>query len=218
MDLLNIASHLIAFEIDKGFARLLRQEFGERENFGLVEGDVRKTWSSTNQKPEVVLGNLPYVTGSLIIAEFLEGGFTPDLMIYTLQKEVVQRICASPGQEAYGGFSVLCQSWYQAESKGDIPPAAFFPQPDVQSSVLRMSRKEGAWRPSRPKAYAGLIRALFANRRKMVRNNLKAYASSQGLDLARVLDSAEETGLSADSRAEEHAPEVFLSFAQTLGY
>ncbi|PKL03960.1 MAG: hypothetical protein CVV53_09020, partial [Spirochaetae bacterium HGW-Spirochaetae-9] len=118
--LLQRGHSVTAFEIDHGFARILRDLFGDNPRFTLVEGDFLKTWKDAGTNPDIVFGNLPYNVALTIIGDLLESGQVPQRMIFTVQKEAAQRIVAVPGTKDYSAFSVLCSSVCRAKILYDI--------------------------------------------------------------------------------------------------
>lgn len=217
--LLERGTDLRVFEIDFGFARVLEGLFGGRPNFRMIIGDVLKTWkdAAKAERPARICGNLPYSVGSVFIGSLLEEGGPADEMVFTLQKEVISRMAARPGS-GYSGFSVLCQTYYTVEHCFDIPAAAFFPAPEVTSSVVRMRRRSDIVPPGDPARYARLIRSAFAARRKTLANNLKAGAGSLGIaSMDQLAEAAEAAGFRLTDRAEILTADRFLAFAAALG-
>ena len=199
------------FEIDHGFASILREEaFGDEKNFSLVEGDALKTLFVESDMPDRIIGNLPYNVGSIIIAKLIESSILPDKMVFTLQKEVVDRMCAHPGDDSYSSFSVLTQLDYDNKLELVLKKGCFWPQPQVDSAVVVMTKRKTSLVDDdlRP-VFLPLIRALFQQRRKTIKNNLM---SSEYGNLGKdVVDSIiEKAGLKGNERAEA------LSFDQLL--
>jgi len=198
-----------AFEIDKGFIRILTQIFAEEENFTLIEGDVMKTWSG--QKPaQFLLGNLPYNIAAALIADFTEKGRLFERAVVTVQKETALRMAARAGSPDYSSFSVLCASAYRVKPLMTIHPSSFYPQPNVDSmGVLFENKNQEVY----PPVFYPLVRALFASKRKTIKNNLTNFTASKEI-CASVL---RENGLTGNERAENLEHEVFLSLAKSIG-
>ena len=198
------------FEIDEGFADFVRGAYGSVPRFELYEGDFVKTWPSAlaaSGRPDLAFGNLPYNAAGAIIAALIEGGVKPQRMVFTVQKEAAQRICALPGTKNYSAFSVLCQSVYTARTAFDLSPGAFWPRPRVVSSVVTLVARTDAPPLAGEKAFTGFTRACFSSRRKTLRNNLKAagYAES------RLSAACAAVSVSPDARAETLSPERFAA-------
>jgi len=207
---------LSAFEIDKGFAEFIRGAYGAMPGFRLYEGDFVKTWRAafeTDGRPSLAFGNLPYNAAGAIIAALIEGGVRPPRMVFTVQKEAAQRMCAAPSTKNYSAFSVLCQSAYAVRSVFDLSPGSFWPQPRVSSSVVTMEARPDAVAHSGDKAFTGFTRACFSSRRKTLRNNLKAAGRPEPLIAA----ACEAAGVSPDARAETLTPELFSELYDAFG-
>ena len=183
--MLERGAKLKAFEIDHGFARILREEaFKDEENFTLIEGDALKTLFVEDEIPNLIVGNLPYNVGSVIIANIIEKNFLPDRMVFTLQKEVCQRIAAKEKSDDYSSFSILCQLDYDIKIAFTIPRTVFYPQPNVDSAVVVMTKKDNKEvEDGERESFFVLLRALFSQRRKTIKNNLKALYSPSEIDL-----------------------------------
>jgi len=210
-----------AFEIDKGFIRILKDLFGGNENFSLVEGDVMKTWQE--QAPQLLrgdaylFGNLPYNIAAALLADFIEKGCAFSRMVITVQKETALRMAAKAGTKDYSSFSVLCASAYKVKPIITIRPSSFYPQPNVDSmGVLLESNLDDKSSLSANERLSGcffkLVRALFASRRKTIRNNLTAFVNSKEVCEA-VL---RENGLNGSERAETLEIDIFLSLAKSI--
>jgi 16S rRNA (adenine1518-N6/adenine1519-N6)-dimethyltransferase len=201
-----------AFEIDTGFIRTLKKIFAQEKNFHLVEGDVMKTfmktWSAHNNA-QFLLGNLPYNIAAVLIAELIEKGCLFKRMVVTVQKETALRMAASAGSRDYSSFSVLCASAYKVKPLMTIRPSSFYPQPNVGSMGVFFEKKNV---PEYPHIFYPLVRALFASRRKTIKNNLTNFTSSRDI-CASLL---RENGLSGNERAENLEVEVFLSLAKSI--
>lgn len=215
--LLATGAEVTAFEIDRGFCMILKEQaFPDEENFTLVEGDALKTWKQVWQEkgtPDIICANLPYNVGSVLIASFIENRCLPPVMVYTLQTEVVRRICARPGDEDYSGFSVLCCADYDNSLSLMLKPGNFWPAPNVDSAVVSMRKKEKSLLdPSVEKQFFPTVRAVFSQRRKTVRNNLKAL----GKTLAQIENALEKSGISPDERAENLSVGKLASLTSAL--
>ena len=217
--LLSRGVDLTAFEIDHGFIRILNEQaFNDEENFTLVEGDALKTLFKKKllPLPERIIGNLPYNVGSVMIAKLIEESYLPPMMIFTLQKEVVDRMVGKPGSESYSSFSVLTQTDYENTLSLKIPRSSFWPQPNVDSAVVVMKKREKSLVPDEYRVtYLTLLRALFSQRRKTVRNNLQSsqYGNS-GKEF--VEDVLARCGLSGSERAENLDWETIVRLSETI--
>ena len=207
-----------AFEIDHGFASILRDKaFADEPSFSLVEGDALDTLFERPMDAERIIGNLPYNVGSVMIARLIENGYLPDLMVFTLQKEVAERMSAKPGDDEYSSFSVLTQLDYDNSVAFTIPRTCFYPAPNVDSAVIVMKRKEKSLVADSDRAlFLSMIRALFAQRRKTIRNNLVSsqYFSSKGREM--IENAFIKAGLSGQERAEALSFDTLCSLMEAL--
>ena len=214
---------LVAFEIDHGFVRLLTSLFAEeiagnpntaRTGEGALEivpGDFLKTWRTIAERdgaPDLLFGNLPYRTAATMIGTLIEEGVRVKRIVATVQREVAQRMVATPGSPEYSGFSLLCQSGFLVRTRGDLAPASFFPAPEVTSTIVEL-RFKGLPDVGEPGLYFTLIRDLFAARRKTVRNNLLSGAVCRTVGREGLLAALDASGIDPGRRGET------LSVAET---
>lgn len=203
-EILERGSDLTVFEIDKGFAGLISQffeDYSKKGTFKLVEGDVLKTWKKQldeNNLPDRFFGNLPYNIAATIIADTIENNVRFDKCVFTVQKEVAERMCAQPGSEDYSSFSVLCNWAYDVKPLLDLTGGNFWPKPNVDSRAVVMNKKEGFPGCNNPKLFVRMQRALFSSRRKTVRNNLSGFLKNNDL----TLQALSEAGIDPMKRAE----------------
>jgi 16S rRNA (adenine1518-N6/adenine1519-N6)-dimethyltransferase len=226
--LLERGAAVTAFEIDPAFAGIMREFFGNREGFRLVEGDALETWpvieaqEPSRGKPEpsenrFLFGNLPYNIAAVLLADFIEKGVFFSRMVVTVQREVAARMCAGPGSAAYSSFSVLCSSVYRVSPLMVIKGSAFYPVPRVDSQGVRLDFIAGRKKP--PGLFYPLVRFLFSGRRKTLRNTLSAFMSQAIMKKPPVKTAAElldRAGISGERRAETLAIEEFAALAASL--
>ena len=215
--LLERGVNLTVFEIDHGFARLLTQffeEYANSGNFSLVEGDVLKTWpkfAKENDIPKRFFGNLPYNVAATIIADTITKGFRFDKAVFTIQKEVGQRMNAKPGTEDYSSFSVLCQWAYDVKPVMDLAGGNFWPVPNVASRAVLMTKKEDFPKCENPELFRKMVRQIFALRRKTLRNNLSRFVKAKICDEALKI-----AGIEPSIRAENLSVEDLLKLSDAL--
>lgn len=121
-----------------------------------------------------VIGNFPYNISSQILFRVLEWKTRVPVMIGMFQKEVAQRIVSQPGSKVYGILSVLVQAFYEVDYLFDVPPESFNPPPKVMSGVIRLRRKPDPVAIKSEHDLFVLVKAAFNQRRKMLRNAVKA--------------------------------------------
>lgn len=162
-----------ALEIDQGLAQILRERLLSNPLFRLIEGDALKIDLETFPAARVVVGNLPYYISTPLLARWMERAEPPQRMVFTLQKEVCERLAAVPGSKSYGSFSVLVQTTYQVSLIRTLPPEVFFPRPEVDSAVVRLERRPVCSVAGEDfVSFQEFVRRAFQQRRKKLSNTL----------------------------------------------
>ncbi|MGC2298361.1 MAG: 16S rRNA (adenine(1518)-N(6)/adenine(1519)-N(6))-dimethyltransferase RsmA [Acidobacteriaceae bacterium] len=194
------ARRLIAIELDRDLAARLRAQFPALE---IIEADVLtvdlNTLRREGEKLRVV-GNLPYyITSGILLRLFHFNGAIASAVIM-MQREVGDRVAATPGSRDYGLLSATTQLYAKVERILTLPPSAFMPPPDVHSTVLRLTmRPRFAELGVHPETFLLFLRQSFAQKRKTLGKNLRAA----GLNSARVAGALEKASIPASARAEE---------------
>jgi 16S rRNA (adenine1518-N6/adenine1519-N6)-dimethyltransferase len=217
--LLNKAEKLFTFEIDRGIIRWLEDEFGGFPQLRVYQGDIMKTWTDVLKEqgmPDKVCGNLPYNSASAIILSFMKEGFLPLRMIFTVQRELALRMTAVPGTKDYSGFSILCQSMFKTELKGELKPGSFFPQPEVLSAIITMTPEKRIDSHEEKELFFRLVRAGFSSRRKTLKNNIKHAPDFEDVQKQRILDLLHGEYNIETLRAEELTVDEFLTLTHRL--
>ncbi|HEY6189844.1 MAG TPA: 16S rRNA (adenine(1518)-N(6)/adenine(1519)-N(6))-dimethyltransferase RsmA [Pyrinomonadaceae bacterium] len=175
--LVEMAGRLVAIELDRELAGLLRERFGARANFQIVEGDALDADLCSLVAPEGrarVVANLPYYISTAILQRLIEQRRCITGMVLMLQREVVERITAPPASSERGYLSVMVEAYASAETLFDVSPASFRPVPKVWSTVVRLSMRPRMGVPVEDEAlFRQLVSAGFAQRRKTILNNLR---------------------------------------------
>jgi 16S rRNA (adenine1518-N6/adenine1519-N6)-dimethyltransferase len=172
--------HLHVVEIDRDLiARLHRQHAPER--LTVHAGDALAFDFATIGSDLRLVGNLPYNISTPLLFHLAEyGGIVRD-MHFMLQKEVVERMVAEPGDSEFSRISVMLQYRFHLEWLLDVPPNSFDPPPRVQSAVVRLIPKDVAELNARSQEkLSQVVRIAFSQRRKMLRNTLKGALSETG--------------------------------------
>ena len=217
-EILKRGAKLTVFEIDKGFARLLKEffyDYIEKGKLKIIEGDVLKNWKKELEEeglPQRFFGNLPYNIAATLIADTIEENVRFEKAVFTVQKEVALRACAKCGTEDYSSFSVLCQWAYELNPIMDLAGGNFWPKPNVSSRAFSMIKKEEFPCCENPKLFAKLQRALFVSRRKNVKNNLTVYLSNQ----EKAEEALKKAGIDPSVRAEALPVEKILLLSDVL--
>jgi 16S rRNA (adenine1518-N6/adenine1519-N6)-dimethyltransferase len=129
-----------------------------------------------------ITGNLPYNISTAVLFHLLASRTIIRDMHFMLQKEVVERIAAAPNDSNYGRLSVMMQTWFDVQPLFSVSASCFRPVPRVESAIIRLVPRERSVR--RPGAYEQLVKQAFSQRRKQLRNTLKALCSSREFELA----------------------------------
>lgn len=190
-----------AIEIDRDLQSQLRVMFFNRD-LTLHNADALKFDFSQLSKSENdlrIVGNLPYNISTPLIFKLLENLSLIKDMHFMLQKEVVDRLAATPGTKAWGRVSVMTQIDCEVESLFEVPPEAFYPRPKVQSAIVRITPKNKLYRPECSREQlAKLVQLAFAQRRKTLRNNLKDVMTDSTIEKLGIDPSCRAETLSLD--------------------
>src|SRR5690606_36367815 len=183
--LLGANARLTAIELDRDLAAALRVRFAGHSGFVLHEADVLKFDFATIDCPPGemrIVGNLPYNISTPLIFHLLEQRGRVRDMLFMLQREVVERMAAGPGDADYGRLSVMVQYHCRVEPLFGVPPSAFHPRPKVESAIVRLEPwRELPCAAPDPRALEQVVRTAFNQRRKTVRNALRALVTEERL-------------------------------------
>lgn len=207
--LLPAVERLQVIELDRDLAARLPNTLAGLGELIIHEGDALKFDFTDIASPEMpirVIGNLPYNISTPLIFHLLSHSELIVDMTFMLQKEVIDRLCAGPGDSAYGRLSVMTQYRCQPEWLFDVPPEAFNPPPKVMSAIIRLTPHAALPHPCRDEQLLGeVVGTAFTMRRKTLRNALGKYPST-ALERAGVnLGARPETLSVADYVAITHA-------------
>jgi 16S rRNA (adenine1518-N6/adenine1519-N6)-dimethyltransferase len=171
--LLAAGAEVLAVEIDRDLAAALTARSAPR--LAVCEADVLRTeWEELLPAPPYKLvANLPYNISSQVLFKILEHRPLFTRLVLMFQKEVGDRLLAAPASRDYGILSVLVQNWFTVTRVVRVSPGCFFPPPKVESVVLRFDPRDEPLAPvSDEAAFRHLVKAVFAQRRKTLRNGL----------------------------------------------
>jgi 16S rRNA (adenine1518-N6/adenine1519-N6)-dimethyltransferase len=204
-----VAAHLHCVEIDRRLEPALAA-LAARPNVSLHWGDaMRIDLAALAPAPTAMVANLPYAVATPLILRTIEQ--LPSLRTWTVmvQREIADRLRATPGGRIYGSPSVLVQLACEVELLRNVDPAVFRPRPRVDSAILRL-RRTG---PGADAATRELVRAAFAHRRKSLARSLE-HSRPGALAAARAALAA--LGLPEDARAEALSPAQFAALSAKL--
>jgi 16S rRNA (adenine1518-N6/adenine1519-N6)-dimethyltransferase len=215
------AGRVLALEVDAGLAAALRDRFPPSSSVAIMESDARRFGFSglRERLPDpggrvLAVGNLPYSVGKPILMALVEAGRAIDEMALMFQKEVAERVAATPGSKAYGALSVLTQVACEVTLAFTVPPGAFTPPPRVDSAVIHLRVRAAPAVPiADPRRFGMLVRAAFGQRRKNLANALAAGLALP-VDDTRVL--VTRAGIDPACRAETLALADFARLADIL--
>lgn len=200
---------LICFEIDTDMQKYLRQYESNRclINYGdILNVNLDEYQTSA---PVYVVGNLPYYITTPIIEKFIDSSLKPFKMIFMVQKEVGERLCAKPGTKAYGYLTLLVKYYYDAQIKIDVPRNNFDPIPNVDSVVIELRRNHRIVSPEFNQ-YKIFLQKLFKQKRKTLKNNLLPE------EWVKIQNILVKYNLSNNVRAEELSEEIMESIFHRL--
>lgn len=211
--LLDAGAHVLAIELDRRLCQFLRERFGDRANFSLIEADACRVDYAELLKdtPYRLIANLPYSAGTVLLGKLLATARPPADVFVLLQREVADRLLAKPGTKAYGSLSVRSQQVYRGRQLRLIPGRVFFPEPDVTSSHLHLAVLDEIPSVPRREALSRLARVAFGQRRKKLLGVLR-----KNLPTGDWAAQFQAQGISEDARAETLTPAQFLQLATVL--
>jgi 16S rRNA (adenine1518-N6/adenine1519-N6)-dimethyltransferase len=221
--LLANGAEVLAVEIDRGLAAWLRETFGGRENFQLLNADVLAGKNALNPAVTAVIAerargrnlrcvaNLPYATGTAFIANLCASSLPWQTAVFLAQKEVAERLAAAPGAENYGILTARMALAGTVKILRTVPPDVFYPLPTVQSALVKIEFLPAAERMRIPWAdFDRLLKIIFSARRKTLGKALRRAAPLE--KLAAVFAAL---GIDPQRRGETLAPRELL--ALTVG-
>lgn len=210
-------AEVTAIELDARLAEALSERMAGCANVRIVHGDFLKLdlrdLLSSIQQPVRVVANIPYSITTPIIERLLEHRTAISGIALLVQKEVAERVSASPGSRQYGSLSVFCQMFTEARVAFAVPRHLFYPEPEVESVLLLMTPRATGLTPEREDAALRLARAAFTQRRKRIVNPLSDLL---GLPKEKVEDAMRRAGLDPARRAEELSVADFVRLADLL--
>lgn len=166
-----------AIELDRDLITLLLASFSIYPRFTLHSADALNIDFEAlrrSDEPLRIVGNLPYNISTPLIFRLLGYRDLISDMHFMLQREVVERLAASPGTKDWGKLGIMAQYECEVEHLFDVPPDAFFPPPKVHSAIVRMKPfTQSPWPTCDRKALYTVVQLAFSQRRKTLRNNVK---------------------------------------------
>jgi 16S rRNA (adenine1518-N6/adenine1519-N6)-dimethyltransferase len=201
------AKRLVAVELDRDLAAILRARYVDAPHVEIVEQDVLQVdLGAVAGGPFVLAGNVPYYITTPILFHALRPP-RPERAVYLVQREVADRVVAAPGGKEYGALSVNVQGFAHAEVLMRVPPGAFSPPPQVESAVLRVTpRADPVVSAEHEDCFRRFVQDAFGLRRKQLRRVVRTVAALDAERADRVLAAV---GIDPEARPETLSPEAF---------
>ncbi len=178
--------YLNVVELDRDLIPGLKVKFFNQPGFVIHEADALQfdfNQLKNDDRPLRIVGNLPYNISTPLIFHLLSYAGTVKDMHFMLQKEVVQRMAAGPGENNYGRLSIMAQYFCKVHHMFDVGPGAFKPAPKVDSAIVRLEPYTTLPHPVKDhRTLENIVRTSFSMRRKTLRNNLKKVIGSEQLE------------------------------------
>ncbi len=208
------AGRVIAIEIDRDLAALLRTRYADRPHVQLVEGDaLAMAWDALAGGPYLLAGNLPYNLTTPLLFKALERPM-PERAVFLVQWEVAQRIVADEGRKEYGALTVNLRIGMSAEIIARVAASAFHPRPGVDSAIVRLTPHPAPLvSPGDAPRFSEFVQNVFAMRRKQLQRVLRAIKHWDGSQVAAVLATI---GLDPAVRAETLSAGKFVELFQAV--
>ncbi len=213
------AGKVISIEIDKKLVKVLEDLFLDYKNVEFIHNDILKTDLNALLEKEdygavKILANLPYYITTPIIMGFLESDLDIEKMVFLIQKEVGERLCAEPGTKAYGSLSIAAQFYADMKIEFVVPAHVFIPKPKVDSIVVSfVKRKKPKVFVENKVSYFKIVKASFINRRKTLVNSL---TTNTELTKEQVILALKSCGIDLGIRGEALTGEDFAKLANAL--
>ena len=215
---------VVAFEIDQRLLPILAETLSFYENVKIIHQDILKADVAKVIAAEfagtpdlMVVANLPYYVTTPIIMRLLEEQLPIRGIVVMLQKEVADRISAKPGTKDYGSLSIAIQYYTEAEMVMVVPKTVFVPQPNVDSAVIRLTKRQAPAVAVRDeKFFFQVTKASFAQRRKTLINNLTSQLPDGKLKKGEILQALDLSGIDPTRRGETLSLEEFGRLSNEL--
>lgn len=215
-ELLSAAKRVTAIELDSELLPILTEELKDFDNFELIHKDALKVnfHELIGEEQHVkVVANLPYYVTTPVISMLLKSEIKFDSITIMIQKEVAERIAASPNTKEYGAFSLLTQYYCDSKIIRRVPPTAFVPKPKVDSIVIKlMPLQEKRVRVQEEELFFKVIREAFNMRRKTLWNALKGLHEDSEVRRA----AFEAAGIDSQRRGETLSIEEFALLSDSF--
>jgi 16S rRNA (adenine1518-N6/adenine1519-N6)-dimethyltransferase len=207
------ARHVHVVEIDRRLSEALLDATAPHANVTVHWADaMTMDMASLRPQPTKVVANLPYGVAAAVLLRTIEELSPVRLWVAMVQREVAERLAATPGGSAYGAPSVIAQLACTVRVLRGIPRRVFHPIPNVDSALVELARTGSAAEP----ALRALVAGAFAHRRKTLAGSLALAGGAPSSSRAEIRAALAALGHSEDTRAERLSPEDFRALARAL--
>lgn len=206
-------ANLICFEVDENTKQFLLPLEDEKTKIiyqDFMQVDLNKVLSDINYEKLYFIANLPYYITTPILEKIISADVKPDQMVFMVQKEVADRFTAKPKSKSYGSFTVFLNYYFTMEEVCFVSRNSFVPAPNVDSAVVKFTRRKNHWDVQDESKFFKLVRASFLQKRKTLRKNL---TEQEWKMVKPILD---RHGYSETVRAEEIPIEIFIEMSNAL--
>lgn len=222
--LAKVSKKVTAFEIDQRLLPILADTLSPYEHVNIIHEDILKADVKKVMEKEfagiedvMVVANLPYYVTTPIIMKLLSEDLPIRGIVCMLQKEVADRIAAKPSTKEYGSLSIAIQYYTNAETVMIVPKTVFMPQPNVDSAVIRLTKRKTPLVEVKDEAFFFTVtRASFAQRRKTILNNLTSQLPDGKARKEEILGALESAGIEPSRRGETLSIPEFAALSDAL--
>lgn len=206
---------VLMYEIDTRLKSVLDDKLNDYENYEIIfddflNRDVLEDIDKYDYDNLYIVANLPYYVTTPIIMKIINDKLPINEMVIMIQKEVAERLSSTPGTKEYGQITVLLQYFFEITKVCNVSKNCFIPRPKVDSSVIRMKKRDNLLYLKDYSHFEKLVRDSFRFKRKTIKNNLSEY------DLDKIDNVLSEYGYSINSRSEELSYEIFVEISNEL--
>ena len=196
----------ISYEIDRQYHLYLQQTFSvNTRHYG------QNFLKANPEHVDVILGNLPYYITTDLLEKVMKDFSSAKRGVFLIQKEVIARLVARPGDDAYGPLAVLMQFLGTIDILMDVPPDRFYPEPHVTSTVFLL-RLHHAYDHISSRSFFYFVKKLFLNRRKNLLNNLTFLTLEKETIITTLNNVSIPSSLRPEQLSFESILQLFLSF------
>ena len=218
------AGKVVSFEIDQRLLPVLEDTLSPYDNVQIIHSDILEADTKTifaeqlaDFEDIMVVANLPYYVTTPILLKLLHDRLPIRGMVVMMQKEVADRITAKPGTKEYGSLSIAIQYYMDAEVAMTVPKTVFMPPPNVDSAVIKLTRRDEPAVLVKDEDFLFLVsRGSFVQRRKTILNNLQTSLPEGKARKEEILKALEDTGIEPSRRGETLSIQEFGALADAL--